>query len=317
LQNITRNSQSSIYLNIYSNGVLTPADSGIVRATVYDADSNAVALTGYSNISATAGDTAGEYSIFLNQNITNTNRVLEVVWSYTLNGVTGTQTDYYKVETTYADINEIIDFLGLGSTPSDMNYYDPNEIQSAEKLARTIIDGYTMQTFGRYYGSQEQVGIGSDSVELIEKMITLKKVYENGLLVVDNTVTPALNSFGFEVEISPTGKAIRIVNPGWDVRYDNQVDPTIMYYGKFRDQSRYKFEGDIGYKYVPEDIKIAAMLLVNDIISNDFNWRNKYLKRVDLSEISFEMAGGAFNGTGNIAVDNILDTYRNLNIVVI
>jgi hypothetical protein len=59
------------------------------------------------------------------------------------------------------------------------------------------------------------------------------------------------------------------------------------------------------------------MLLVNDIISNDFNWRNKYLKKVDLSEISFEMANGAFNGTGNIAVDNILDLYRNLNIVVI
>jgi hypothetical protein len=29
------------------------------------------------------------------------------------------------------------------------------------------------------------------------------------------------------------------------------------------------------------------------------------------------MAGGAFNGTGNVAVDNILDLYRNIRIVVI
>jgi hypothetical protein len=29
------------------------------------------------------------------------------------------------------------------------------------------------------------------------------------------------------------------------------------------------------------------------------------------------MAGGAFNGTGNVIVDNILDLYRNIRIVVI
>ena len=45
--------------------------------------------------------------------------------------------------------------------------------------------------------------------------------------------------------------------------------------------------------------------------------QTQYLKKVDLSEISFEMAGGAFNGTGNITVDNILDQYRHQNIVII
>jgi hypothetical protein len=316
LQNITRNSQEKIYLNIYSDGVLTQA-TGTPKVSIYDADNNGSALAGYSNINVTNEAENGIYSVFLNQNITSTNKVLEVIWTYVLNGITCTQYDYYKIETTYADPNEIIDFLGFGSEPSEINYHDIEEIVSAEKLARTIIDGYTMQTFGKYYGTQEQVGTGSDAIELVEKMLTIDKVYENNQLVIDNTVSPAYNIFGFPIEISPTGKAIRIVNTGWDVRYDNQVDPTILYYGRFRDASRYKFTGSIGYKYVPEDIKIAAMLLVNDIISNDFNWRNKYLKKVDLSEISFEMASGAFNGTGNIAVDNILDVYRNLNIVII
>ena len=59
------------------------------------------------------------------------------------------------------------------------------------------------------------------------------------------------------------------------------------------------------------------MMLVGDMLTNDYNWRNKYLNKVNLSEISFSMAGGAFNGTGNIAVDNILDLYRNIRIVVI
>jgi len=59
------------------------------------------------------------------------------------------------------------------------------------------------------------------------------------------------------------------------------------------------------------------MLLQQDIMSNDYNWRNKYLSQVNLSEISFKMAGGAFNGTGNVMVDNILDQYRKANIVII
>jgi hypothetical protein len=253
----------------------------------------------------------------VSSDLTQINRMLRVTWSYIIGGKSNQQVEFYKVETPYSEVSEIVDFFNFGARPSDINYFDPKSIVSAEKIARTIIDGYTGQTFIQYYGSQEQFGKGSDACELTERMLTLDKVWENDILLVDNTITPKFNNFGFKLEISPTGKAIRIVNAGWDVRYDNQVDPAVLYYGRFRDAARYKFQGQIGYKYVPEDIKMASMLLVNDILSNDFNWRNKYLKRVNLSEISFEMAGGAFNGTGNIAVDNILDLYRNVNIVII
>ena len=36
-----------------------------------------------------------------------------------------------------------------------------------------------------------------------------------------------------------------------------------------------------------------------------------------LSEISFELANGAFNGTGDVIVDNILDNYRTVGMTVI
>jgi hypothetical protein len=316
LQIIQTNSQERIYLNVYSNGDLTLADT-LPRVSIYDADNNATAITGYSNQVVTDENGDGLYSFLLKPNVTNLKRVLEVVWTYTQGGIQATNYDYFSVETVYAGIGEITDFLGFGTEPSDLNYYDPKAIASAEKFARTIIDGYTGQKFSTYYGSQEQYGKGSDAIYLTEKMLTIDKVWENDILLIDNTVSPAVNTFGFALELSPTGKTLRILNMGWDVRYDNNVDPNILYYGRFRDNARYKIQGQIGYKYVPEDIKIAAMLLVNDILSNDYNWRNKYLKKVDLSEISFEMAGGAFNGTGNVAVDNILDQYRNVNIVVI
>jgi hypothetical protein len=316
LQNIVKGTKQTIHLNVYSNGVLTQADA-IPRVTIYDADDATTPLSGYNSVVAVDETPHGMYSFVISPALTQINRMLQVVWSYALSGVSTSETQYYSVDSVYASVSEIQDFLGYGANPGSVGYKDPKEIANVERMARTIIDGYTGQKFGTYYGSQEMFGIGSDACELTEKMLTLDKVWENGILVLDNTSNPIYNGFGLKLEITPTGKAIRLISAGWDVRYDNQMDPTILYYGRFRNGSRYKFQGQIGYKYVPEDIKMATMLLVNDILSNDYNWRNKYLQKVDLSEISFEMAKGAFNGTGNIAVDNILDQYRNLNIVII
>jgi hypothetical protein len=41
------------------------------------------------------------------------------------------------------------------------------------------------------------------------------------------------------------------------------------------------------------------------------------LNDISLSEVSFKMMAGAFNGTGNLLVDNMLDMYRNVGIVII
>jgi hypothetical protein len=313
LQNIQKGSQEKIYLNVYVSGVLTQADS-IPTLTIVDADTGVSLL---SSSTAIDDKPTGVYSWVLNQNITNTNRVIQVTWTYHTNGITATSDQFYSIETSYASTSEIVDFLGYGSDPSELNYYDPKDVYKAEKLARTIVEGYTDIKFYTYYGSQEVFGKGSDALELVERVLSIDKVWENDLLLIDNTQNPAYNTFGFGLQITPTGRAIRIVNAGWDVRYDNQVDPAVLYYGRFRDNARYKIQGQIGYKYVPEDIKLATMLLVGDILANDYNWRNKYLSKVNLSEISFEMAKGAFNGTGNVMVDNILDLYRNLNIVII
>lgn len=316
MQTIANKSQEKIKLQIFSNGVLTQADS-IPTLSVFDADNDSAPLTGFSDLTAVDEAQPGMYSFLLTPAATYLNRVLEIRWTYILGGITTTQIDFYSVESPYSTVSETMDFFGFGSVPSDINYKDPKEIANAEKMARTIIEGFTGIKFYTYYGFQEQFAKGSDAIELVERILSIDKVWENDQLLIDNTVSPVFNNFGFGLEISPTNKAVRIVNQGWDVRYDNQVDPAVLYYGRFRDNARYKFQGQMGYKYVPEDIKLASMLLVNDILANDYNWRNKYLAKVDLSEISFEMAKGAFNGTGNIAVDNILEQYRNVNIVII
>ena len=316
MQTINTNSQVRIQLEVYNDSVLFQADA-IPTLSIYDANDNLNPITGFDSLTAVDETPPGIYSFLLTSDITNVNRVLEVRWSYAINDVPTTQTEYYGVETPYSTVSETVDFLGFGSIPSEINYMDPKSIVSAEKVARTIIEGYTGIKFYTYYGFQEVYGIGANTIELTEKMVKLNKIWENQILVTDYTQDPAYNIFGPGVEISPTGYQLRLWYPGWDMGWNNEMDPVILYPGRFRDGYLYRFEGQIGYKFVPEDIKLASMLLVQDILSNDYNWRNKYLSKVNLSEISFEMAKGAFNGTGNITVDNILDQYRKANIVII
>jgi hypothetical protein len=325
LQTINTNSQEKIYLNVYNDGILTQA-TATPRVTIYDADSSTYAangvqsntpLSGFNNLIAHDEDADGSYSFLLTPAITSINRVLEVRWSYSINGIAVVQTDFYQIETPYATVAEVNDFLNFDPIPSDLNYIDPVLISNAEKVARTIIEGYTGVKFYKYYGGQEIYGIGANTIQLTERMISLDKIFENEVLVYDRTSNPVYNTFGYNTAISPSGYQIRVWQPDFGNTWNNELDPIHYMTGRFRDNSLYRFVGQIGYKYVPEDIKTACMLLIQDIISNDYNWRNKYLSKVNLKEISFEMAKGAFNGTGNITVDNILDQYRKTNIVII
>jgi hypothetical protein len=322
LQQIHNGTNQTIELDIYQHGFLTNAD-GAVLVNIVDADTPATVLV--SSASAFNSPPVGRYSYTLSGSLTATNRVLQVTWSYSVNGQSMSQKQFAAVVTPYALVSDIVDYYKIGSNPSDPNYYSEADIVLAEQIARTQINNYTNLDFGKRYDSQEMFGSGSDALELTERMLPysasydVAKVYQNGRLVIDYTQNPVYNVFGYNVELTPTGKALRIkVEDIYaDTRYDNQVDPTILYYGSFRANTRYSIEGNIGYNYVPQDIKLCAMLLCGDLLSNDAAWRNKYLKKVSLAEVSFDLAAGAFNGTGNVIVDGILDQWRNFNLVVI
>lgn len=300
-------------MEIYNNGFLSDADGSVV-VNITDADTG-VSLV--SSASAVSDSSTGGYYYSITPDVTQLNRVIKVKWSYAIDGDATSQSQFIEIVTPYALVSDIVSYYKLGTKPSDLNYFSEADVMVVENIARTQINNYTMQDFGKRLGFQEIFGIGSDALELTERMLRIDTLYENGTRVVDYTASPTYNVFGFEVELTPTGKAIRIVNNFGDARYDNQVDPTIVYYGKFRKNARYKIVGEIGYNYVPQDIKLCTLLLCGDLLSNDASWRTKYLKKVDLAEVSFELSAGAFNGTGNVIVDGILDQYRNINIIVI
>ena len=313
MHQIVRGTTELAEFEIYVNGELANAD-GDVTVSVTDANYGTVIGNGGTAIN---NSVIGKYTFDLDPSYTNLNRVLRVQWDYEINGKEVSSEDFYEVFTPYATVSKIIDFYNFGTRPGDLDYKTVEEIVMAERVARYQIEAYTNQSFGRYWGDQEQFGYDSDAIELTQRMVNIKKVYENGVLAIDYTEDPVYNSFGYDVELSTTNKAVRIVKNAADVIYEGQYDPAVLYYGKFRQHTRYKFYGEMGWSYVPQDIQYCTTKLVGNILSRDAQWRERYLKKINLSEISFELSSGAFNGTGDAIVDSILDQYRNTGIVII
>jgi hypothetical protein len=312
---IIRGTRDTAELEIYFNNQLINAD-GDVTVSVFDADYGTPVGPGGTAFDDPA---IGKYTFELDSTYTSLNRVLQVVWTYTVLGKLTTQEDFYESYTPYASVSDIIDYYKFGSRPSDLNFKSQREIQSAEFIARMQIETYTGQSFGRKWGDQEIFGNDSDALELVERMLSVEKLYENGFIAIDYTTDPVSNTFGWDIELTTTNRAIRILNNNNQaaIAYDSSFDPTVQYAGRFRSGYRYKVWGEKGWAYVPQDVRRCTVLLAGDYLSQDSMWRQKYLSKVNLSEISFEMAGGAFNGTGNAVVDQILDQYRNTGIVII
>ena len=313
MHQIVRGTTTLAELEIYSNGQLINAD-GDVAVSITDADYGTSVGTGGTAFNDPA---IGKYTFDLDPTYTNLNRVLRIQWDYEVGGKAVSAEDYYQVFTPYTSTSSIIDFYKFGTRPSDLDYKSQEELIAAERVARFQIDNYTGQTFGRSYGHQEVFGYDSDAVELTQRMVNITQMYENDILVIDYTQDPVLNTFGYNIELTPTNRGVRIVKNNFDTIYEGQYDPTILYYGRFREHTRYHFYGDIGWPYVPQDISYCAVKLAGNLLSRDAQWRERYLQKVNLSEISFELAKGAFNGTGDVIVDSILDSYRNTGIVII
>lgn len=314
MQQINNGDFEKIELVVVKNNQHIDADSDVL-VKIFNADD--LENTILSSGSATNETVNGIYSYQIGPEITSLNKIIRADWSYSISSSSVTQSTFHEILTPYATVSDIVDYYGFGTEPSDLNYRPYEDIRNAERLARTVIDGYTGQKFGKRLGSQEVFGNGSDACFITEPMIQLNKMYENDSLVYDSTQDPVFNDFGFDLILTQTKKTVRIQNTGWDVRYDNNIDPSILYYGRFRNHSRYRFEGIIGWNYVPPNVKLAATLLAGDYLSNDAAWRIRYLNEITMSEVSFKMMPGAFNGTGNLLVDNMLDMYRNVGIVII
>ncbi|MFZ9241661.1 MAG: hypothetical protein ACO295_00510 [Sediminibacterium sp.] len=175
-----------------------------------------------------------------------------------------------------------------------------------ERKARIIIDNETMGfRFSRK--EKEYVGNNSDYLVVDEKIYKLYKLYENKELIYD--VDSNINDS--EYEISKDGSSIVLKTSP-----TNRVDYSKVWRDRYLDSDfadgyDYLVDADFGWKVIPEDIKYACEVLMNDLNSDSFKYIGKYITQFDNEDFKVKFADTFTKGTGNLVVDKILSKYKN------
>jgi hypothetical protein len=316
---VLRNTNSPVYHQVFWKGDVLDADS-LPVVSLYDITEDPFSDSPVESyylldIDAEKDETnIGLYAVYLPLLYTSGNATLRLVWKYEIDGEEVEYSHDVFIVTPYADIYQASRMLGVSSDPSDPDYKSYKELAAAERYARKKIEHATGQKFYLYNEKFRIVGYGSDSLPLPEKIFRLRKIYMNDVLMIDNTVTPNVNNFGFDVDISETGFALRVNKA---TQLDNtvyvangMVPPTIHdSYGVFRNNVHYDVEANFGWKKVPDEIELATIELMKDFFSKDTLWKNQYIKNIKTFDWNFEYNSEVFSGTGNAYADKLISDY--------
>jgi hypothetical protein len=219
-----------------------------------------------------------------------------------------------NISVPYITPEQVSALYGWSFNPSDTNYRSYEEIANAERIARTIINRFTRKSFGPKTGVVDAYGQNTDVLVLPETIYSFSELYENGMLV----ATPLdFAEFGYDIEITSTNKAIRIISPDYYDLAESEALRVTGTTGRFRLGYRYTVVGEFGTAFVPQDIADATGMLINDYMCRDAIWRARYINHVEMRDWKFNFEKEAFRGTGNVIVDQMLSEYRSPGMFII
>lgn len=211
----------------------------------------------------------------------------------------------------------------LADTPEDLE-----EITMYESIARAMINSITG---GFMYRREtiETVGQGADYLSLPYRLNKILQVYENNVKVYDSVDTSFTNIR--EYVISPDFATITVYSSeAWDRRQSRDVSPSIpasdsftlhntndspnliQYHTgtpAFYKDNDYVVVAEAGWPIIPQDIKQAAMLIINDLRCNNIPYINSYISDYKSDQFSLKFDPTVFRDTGNRIVDKILSAY--------
>jgi hypothetical protein len=302
---------------IFWRGEPTDADSNPIVA-VYDVRNDPETTINpstplYSGLTTQKSETdIGVYTLNLPVDATYKARDLRLVWSYTVQGSSQSRGHKLFVVQPYADLAQVYEYLRIGNDPSDPNYKSYEEIVSAERYARKVVENYTGQKFYNYPDVCSVYGIDSDVLMLPAKIESLYSLSANDILLEDNLNN--IDNWNYKVDVTESGFALRINRA--DMR-DNtvytangMVPPSVNdSSGSFRRGVRYTVFGKFGWETVPDEVELATMELIKDYFSKDNMWRNKYVTKISTFDWDFEYGSGSTSGTGNLYADQLLSDY--------
>jgi len=278
----------------------TSASVSSVLFTVSDLDTDVLLQTG----SATAVGASSVFTVSLNTTTTQYDRNIKITYEEIGSSASSTNIVYAELFRPYATVDRIRELADIPSTASA-----DATLQKLEKRARLTIDALLGFGFYKEYKSIDVYGNNTDILQFNDNIISISKIYEDDILTYE--VDSETYQFDYPIEIGTSGDRIKIVNSSTKNKEMLEYPKfSVFYYdGQFKKSYLYKVEGVFGYEYIPAEIELAAALLVEDYLCNDFNIRNKNI--IELSNDSYDIKYGLdlATGTGNLMVDNILAKY--------
>lgn len=231
-----------------------------------------------------------------------------------------------------------IDPNTIAETPDDLE-----EAKAYEAVARAIINSIT-GGFMYQRQSVETVGLGNDYLSIPFRLNKIIRVYENDVIVYDTEPEdPETWKNVREYYITPDRGSISVVMPNTNGINRNQSKPVTtrraasdsftlyntndspnlfsdVYENKtFSDLGTasamfpsgwdYVVIVDIGWPIIPQDIKQATSLIINDLKCNNIPYINSYIKSYKSDQFTLQFDEGVFKDTGNRIADKILSAY--------
>jgi len=230
--------------------------------------------------------------------------------------------DNLEIVRPYVDAND------LATTATEISEYTANE-----KLARQIIDSYVPGGF--YFKTEwiQAVGQGTDYFPLWKRAYKVLKVFENAEKVwdVDDEDGPALSDDDYSITKDKTGivkdpvagittwnrygrKPAKMAFAASDSFgfFDTEDSANIQTFSggvSFPEGVDYMFHIEAGYKVVPNDIKDATNMLIDDIRCGRLDYYKRYIESYRTDQFNVKYDKDITKGTGNLLVDKILNRY--------
>lgn len=280
-----------------------------------DADSNTVSVSLIHEFGDTVkeGDSAtrsseGVYTITYGQEasgiyVLNSSGKHRVDFTYSISGESYTQSKYLNVYTPYITWEEFgaahPELVTLSSS------FDANE-----RKARSIINTFCGQSFDFYPNKSITIdGSNSKNLHLPIPISTLRKV----TIDPGDNVAQVIHDYS-DSTLNNVEKVRQVFNfeSSYFIRYKSGVSETSSNRVRtqtFKDISDYKIEGDFGWRFVPENVKQAADLLITDLMNDDSEYRRHGITSIDMDTTRFTLNGNFYESTGNIEADVLLMDY--------
>jgi len=247
-------------------------------------------------------ESVGRYSVNLPFKFVEYDALVSIEWEFEYEEESQVHEFYAK---TFVDV--VTPYLSALELSTVLNHegFSPTESSSAEQAMRHVINAFTGQAFGNFVGTKNVYSRGGKFLYLPERLRSLSSV--DGLTNQNYFLTSggfALKRHAFGVPPVKADYDGYHQHVGGVIHNPNNV-PHIHGFAN-RD---YEITGEWGYSFVPQPVKEAAVLILQDYTDPDSQYRDRYLVSMTAADWRVQLNGEAYAGTGNARADQLLTPY--------